>query len=152
MRSAILCLALTMSAVFACAQQPPADTPPPPPAHHHDMGAMHGQHMQGMKTQVEQMRATLEKMKANLAKVKDPSLKQQSQYDVDLWEAMVKHLEGMVTMMSGQHEMGMMMGDGMHGEGKGCCAKMQSGEAGCCGGNKCMKPGASPDKPAAPGN
>src|SRR6266567_1014640 len=101
MRSAFLCCVLMTSAICTWAQQPPADTPPPPPAHHHDMGAMHDQHMQQMKAQVEQMRATLEKMKVNLAKVKDPSLKQQSQYDVDLWEAMVKHMEGMVTMMSG---------------------------------------------------
>jgi len=153
MRSVFLCLALIVSAACTRAQQAPADAPPPPPAHHHDMGAMHDQHMQEMKAQVEQMRATLEKMKTNLSKVKDPAQKQQSQFDVDLWEAMVKHMEGMVSMMSGHHDMGMMM-DGIHEghDGKGCCAKMEGGEGGCCGGNKCMKPAAPPDKPATPGN
>jgi hypothetical protein len=98
------------------------------------------------------MRATLEKMKTNVAKVKDPALKQRSQYDVDLWESMVKHMEGMVTMMSGDHEMGMMGGSphAEHEGGMACCDKMEAG--GCCGGNKCMKPSAPAEKPATPGN
>jgi hypothetical protein len=113
--------------------------------HHHDKAAMHQAHMQEMKDQVAKMRATLEQLKANLAKVKDPALKQQSQLDVDLWEGMVKHLEGMVEMMShGGMGPGMgagmgpgMMGGGMHHE-MGCCAGMKEG--GCCGGgNKCMQ-------------
>jgi hypothetical protein len=154
MRAAWLSLVLIFFATSAWSQQqPPADTPPPPAAHHHGMGGMHDQHMQEMKSQVEQMRATLEKMKTNVAKVKDPALKQQSQYDVDLWESMVKHMEGMVTMMSGDHEMGMMMGGSPHGQHEGgmaCCEKMEAG--GCCAGNKCMKPAAPADKPATPGN
>jgi hypothetical protein len=156
MRAACFGLILIFSAAFAWAQNPPAGTPPPPPAHHHGVGAMHDSHMQEMKSQVEQMRATLEKMKSNLAKLKDPTVKQQSQYDVDLWESMVKHMEGMVTMMSGDHQMGMMVG-GMHDGGKheggmACCAKMESDEGGCCGGNKCMKPAAPSEKPVTPGN
>ena len=79
MRAACFAFVLIFSAAFACAQNPPTGTPPSPPAHHHGMGAMHDQHMQEMKSQVEQMRATLEKMKSNLAKVKDPAIKQQSQ-------------------------------------------------------------------------
>ena len=63
------------------------------------------QHMQEMKAQVEKMRATLEQMKTNLAKVKDPALKQQAQLDVDLWEGMVTHMEGMVLMMSGKGQL-----------------------------------------------
>lgn len=155
MRAACFAFVLIFSAAFACAQNPPTGTPPSPPAHHHGMGAMHDQHMQEMKSQVEQMRATLEKMKSNLAKVKDPAIKQQSQYDVDLWESMVKHMEGMVTMMSGDHEMGMMMGgmyEGVKQGGMACCAKMEGGEGGCCGGNKCMKPAAPSEKPVTPGN
>jgi hypothetical protein len=111
------------------------------------MAGMRDQHMQEMKAQVEKMRATLDQMKANLAKVKDPALKQQAQLDVDLWEGMVKHMEGMVSMMSGHEGMGMgMMHGDMHGgmEGMECCKDMKEG-GGCCGGNKCMQ---GPPKPA----
>jgi hypothetical protein len=74
---------------------------------HHDMAAMHQQHMQEMKDQAAKMRATVEQMKANLAKVKDPAVKQQSQLDIDLWEGMVSHMEGMANMMSDHRGMGM---------------------------------------------
>jgi len=103
-------------ALVACVwAQAPAQAPAPqtPPAHHgmqHDMAAMHEEHMQQMKDQVAKMRATLEQMKANLTKVKDPAVKQQSQLDIDLWEGMVKHMEGMVSMMSQHEGMGMMGG------------------------------------------
>ncbi len=103
------------------------------------MAAMHQAHIQEMKDQVAKMRATLEQMKTNLAKVKDPALKQQSQLDADLWEGMVKHMEGMAEMMS-HGGMGPGMGAGMMGGGThemGCCAGMKEG--GCCGGNKCMQ-------------
>jgi TolA-binding protein len=114
MRSAVLCFALMALAACVWAQAPaqaPAQEPAPqsPPAHHgmhHDRAAMHQKHMQEMKDQVAKMRATLDQMKANLSKVKDPAVKEQSQLDIDLWEAMVKHMEGMVSMMS-QHEGGM---------------------------------------------
>jgi hypothetical protein len=56
------------------------------------------------------MRATLEAMKANLAKVKARAVKQQSQFDLELWQGMVKHMEGMVSMMSEHPSMGMMGG------------------------------------------
>jgi hypothetical protein len=109
--------------------------------HHHDMAAMHQAHTQEMKDQAAKMRATLEQMKVNLAKVKDPALKQQSQLDVDLWEGMVKHMEGMVEMMSHEGMGPGMMGGGMMGGGMhhdmGCCAGMKEGS--CCGGNKCMQ-------------
>ncbi len=48
-------------------------------------------------------------MKANLSKITDPSLKQQAQYDVDLWEEMVQHMEGMSAMMNAHSGMGMGM-------------------------------------------
>jgi hypothetical protein len=76
------------------------------------MMTMH-QHIQSMQDQAASMRATLEKMKANLAKITDPSLKQQAQYDVDLWEAMVQHMEGMSKMMQAHQSMGMMGGGNM---------------------------------------
>ena len=94
-----------LGSVSLWAQNAP-QTPPPtsqPPMHHPDHDHMMGMHhdMMHMQEQVKNMRATLEKMKANLAKITDPALKQQAQYDVDLWEAMVEHMEGMSKMMSG---------------------------------------------------
>jgi hypothetical protein len=80
---------------------------------HDHMMAMH-QHMQSMQDQTAQMRATLEKMKANLAKISDPALKQQAQLNVDLWEAMVQHMEGMSKMMQAHHGMGMTGGMKAH--------------------------------------
>ena len=117
MRSAVLCLALMLLTPCLWAQAP-AQTPSPTPQSaptmhhgmHHDRAAMHQKHMQEMKDQVAKMRATLEQMKANLSKVKDPAVKQQSQLDIDLWEGMVKHMEGMVSMMSQHEGMGMMGG------------------------------------------
>jgi uncharacterized protein (DUF885 family) len=153
MRSAALCFVLLFTTAWVWAQQPDQTTTPPKEHAMQDMHAMHQQHMQEMKAQVEKMRATLEAMKTNLSKIKDPALKQQNQLNVDLWEAMVKHLEGMVSMMSGHDDMGMMQG-GMH-SGMGCCAKMEAGkEGGCCGANKCMqgtpKPSSAPDNPTGP--
>jgi hypothetical protein len=158
MKSAVVCFVVVLLSAALWAQAAPAATPAPQapaatpakPMHHHAhaMGGMRDQHMQEMKAQVEKMRATLEQMKANLAKVKDPALKQQSQLDSDLWEGMVKHMEGMVSMMSGHEGMGMgMMHDDMHGGmggGMECCKDMKEG-GGCCGGNKCMQ---GPPKPA----
>jgi hypothetical protein len=156
--SVFLLLALA-TGVWAQAPAAPAQTPQAtPPPRHHDMMAMRQKHMQEMKDQAGKMRATLDKMKANLAAVKGAAAKQQAQLDVDLWESMVGHMEGMVKMMS-EHE-GMMgpgmMGPGMEhggmmggmgsspamkaGGGGGCCAGMQEG-GGCCGGNKCMQEG-----------
>lgn len=117
----------------APSQQSPAAQPEQPT--HHPMGRdMHQEHMQEMKAQLEKMHATLDQMKANLAKVKDPAAKQQAQLDVDLWEGMVHHLDGMVRMMSDQ---------GMAREGAGmpmgCCGHMKDGAGGCCEGNKCMQ-------------
>jgi hypothetical protein len=112
------------------------------------MGAMHDQHMQEMKAQLEKMHATLDQMKANLAKVKDPAARQQGQMDVDLWDGMIKHMDAMVGMMSRHEGMGMgMMHGGMPG-GMECCKDMKEG-GGCCGGNKCMQPKA-PDAQSAP--
>jgi hypothetical protein len=132
---------LLVAMTAAWSQQTPA-------RHEHGMAGMPDQHMQEMKAQVETMRATLDKMKANLVKIKDPALMEQSQADVDLWQAMVKHMEGMVAMMSDSHESGMME------HGMGCCAKMAKSEgSGCCGANKCMKPNdAAPPAPGGSGS
>lgn len=110
MKALALFLVLSCSAVGLWAQAAPQTPAPPPPGMHHPrhdhMMAMH-KHMQDMQAQVANMRATLEKMKANLSRITDPAVKQQAQLDVDLWESMVQHMEGMAKMMSGHAGMGM---------------------------------------------
>lgn len=157
MKVAFICLALVLVSACAWAQAPAPATAPPPA---HGMAAMHEQHLQEMKDQVAKMRATLDQMRANLSKVKDPADRKQEEMNVELWDSMIKHMEGMVEMMSSHHPPMGDMGGGMHhGEmacGKehhgdhdaGCCAMMKAGgsccadmagmkDGGCCGGNKC---------------
>ena len=74
--------------------------------HHGGTGDMHSR-MMSMQEQATKMRETLEKMKANVAKISDLAAKQHAQYDVDLWEQMVQHMEGMAKMHSGMMGMGM---------------------------------------------
>lgn len=173
MKTTILSFLLMFSTAFLSAQTTPATTPGPaqsatPPGSmrrplRRDMGAIQRRHTQEMKAQVEKMRATLQQMKENLAKVENPALQRQSQFDVDLWEAMVTHMEDMVGRMSEGNGMGMgmMPGGGMR-DGMGCCAGMKNGGCcggmkpgtGCCGGgNKCMQgtanTPAAPDKPVS---
>jgi Spy/CpxP family protein refolding chaperone len=127
-------LALAGACVLAQTPTPNSSATPPPPMHrmHHDMMAAH---MQQMRDQVSKMRSTLEEMKANLSKITDPALKQQAQYDVDLWEAMVHHMEVMTDMMGSHSGMGMGHGMGM-GSGNGMGGMQPSNSA--------------PEKPAQP--
>lgn len=138
-----ICVALLVTAARAQTAPPQEPAPPARPPmqgccmHSHQDGVS-GHNMSGpgmampdMKAQVEKMRATLDQMKANLAKVGDPAVKQQAQFDVELWQAMVEHMEGMVKMMSQAPDMPM---GNMQG-GKGCCGGMHKGD-GCCGGMK----------------
>jgi len=159
MRHAALAFVFCFLAVCLWAQAPQPATPPPAHPHMHGMGAMHQQHLQEMKTQVEKMRATLEEMRAIVAKEKKSPDQELEQKNIVLWDAMIQHMEGMVKMMSDHPPMAMMGGG--HPEGMGCCAGMKDAMAdgccggmkdggGCCGGNKCMQP-AAPEKPAAPG-
>lgn len=135
---------LLATAVYAGApaqaqQQPsaPASSPDMQPPMQH-MHGMHQKHVQEMKAQVDKMRATLEQMKANLAKIKKSGqVSQHDQLDADLWEAMVQHMESMVTMMS--HGPGMGMGE------MSCCAGMKDGKAGKCTHKDSNKP---PDGPS----
>lgn len=131
------------------APQPPA-APMEHPMHHAMHHDMMQQHMQAMKAQLDTMRAKIADLKAGLAKVKDPASRQALQADVDLWEAMASHMEGMQKMMA---PAGPGSGMAMHHDGAGCpcCAEMmkQGGsDMSCCGGNKCMQ--GKPDTPAAP--
>ncbi|HYL16150.1 MAG TPA: hypothetical protein VEV41_24170 [Terriglobales bacterium] len=115
---AVLLLTLFVSAqATQPSTQQPSQAPPMHHPMHHDMSAMHEQHMQEMKAQVDQMRAKVEAMKANLPNVKDPALKQQLQNDVDLWEMMVSHMDQMSKMMEGRPGM---MGHGMGQPCPGC--------------------------------
>ena len=115
MRLSALLLVLFFTPYFMAQEPTPAPAMPPHhDMHHADMAAMHAKEMQHMKDEVAKMRDTLNQMKSNLDKLKDPAVRQQSQYDVDLWEAMVSHMEGMVNMMSAHEGMGMGMGM-MHG-------------------------------------
>src|SRR5437588_11212872 len=121
--------------------QPP-DAQSAPPMHHPMGHDMHQQHMQEMKAQLEKMQANLDQMKTNLVKIKDPAARQQARLNVDLWQDMVGHLDGMVKMMSdgGMHERGMMHG-GAAMPRMACCDGMKEGaqKGGCCGDNKCMQ-------------
>ena len=156
MKSILLSLALCCLTASLWGQTS-AQTPAPPaqPAHpaHHDMQhgkAMPADHMQGMKDQVAKMRATLEIMKSNLLTLKgDPAARQQAQLNVELWEVMIQHMEGMVKMMSAHEGMGM-------GGGMGMMGGMHHGEHHHdmeCKRDDCPKmpaPTAAPDKPAPP--
>lgn len=126
MKAKLLGIVLALGTASLWAQTPatnPAPAPPPPMHRmHHDMMA---QHMRQMQAQVDQMRATLEQMKANLAKITDPAVKQQSQYNVDMWETMVHHMEMMTRAMAPHSDMGHGMGMGS-GMGMG---GMQSGQS-----------------------
>jgi hypothetical protein len=113
MKSLAVLLAVTVAAVVLWGQNAPQNPPSPPMPHAHGgMMDMH-QHMVKTQDQAAAMRATLEKMKANVSKISDPALKQQAQYDVDLWEQMVQHMESMSAMMNAHAGMGMGSGMGM---------------------------------------
>jgi hypothetical protein len=127
MKIAALAFATLFLAASLAAQTAAPPPPPPPMQHDHAMAGMGDQHMQQMKAQVEQMRATLNDMKANAAGIKDAAAKRQAQLDMQLWEKMVAHMEGMVNMMS-SHAAG--------GHSMGCCGDMKDGKPGCCAGMK----------------
>jgi hypothetical protein len=161
-------IVLVAGSSLVCAQAPSGQSAAAPPsaaqaapmdrAAHHEM-MQH--HMQEMKAQLDSMRAKIADMKTKLAKVKDPAAKQALQADLELWETMAGHMEGMQKMMPpAEHGPGMAM---HHEGGTGCCAGMMSHDnkgddhgMSCCGGGKCMQGKASgpiaPESSAAPAN
>lgn len=117
MKPLFLLFTLVIGVLLFAQETPKPQAPPTPPSHVH-AGAAGPHHMMNMEDQAAKMRTTLDKMKANLSKISDPALKQQAQYDVDLWEDMVQHMESMARMMKahegmGMGGMGMGMGAGM---------------------------------------
>lgn len=106
MKPFVLLSAIALSLSLFAQDSSKPQTPPSSPAHVHG-GTTAVHHMMSMEEQAAKMRATLEKMKANLSKISDPALKQQAQYDVDLWEGMVQHMESMARMMKAHEGMGM---------------------------------------------
>ncbi len=120
-RRLLVVMVLTAIPLFAQSttqQNPsPGTTPGGMPQHHHksagmqssgDMQAMHEKHMQQMKQSVAKMKALLQDMKTNAAGL---SGKEKATMDanVQLWQMMIDHMEGMMGHMS-------MMGDiDMHG-------------------------------------
>jgi hypothetical protein len=147
-------LVLLLGSVSMLSAQTPAQSSPSPASR----SAMHQQHMQAVQLQLDEMRTRIDTLKSSLAKVKDPSTKQALQADLELWQAMTSHMEGMQKMMAGSngamstHQHGAMPGccAQMHDAAMkdGCCAAMKNGGSGCCGGNKCMQ--APTNGPIAP--
>lgn len=129
MKSLLAAIAGTLLSTVLWAQQPAVHPPD-----HPDMMAMHQQHMQDMKAQLDTMHAKLDEMKSNLAKVKDPAARAQIQLDTDLWAMMVAHMDDMQKMMAGSMEHGGPAGM-HHDEMAGCCAGMKDQP----GGMKCMQ-------------
>lgn len=117
-------LALTLSTATLFAQTTTPQAPPPGapaqtgagaapsqvPPRRQKMQQMQEQHMQKMQQQLQQFRTLLDKMKADAAKLQDPAGKQVAQDNIDLWQALYDHMEGMQQMM--QQHGGMMMGPG----------------------------------------
>ena len=161
-------IVLVAGSSLVCAQAPSSQSAPAPPSagqaapmDHAMPQEMMQQHMQEMKGQLDSMRAKIADMRTKLAKVKDPAAKQALQADLELWETMAGHMEGMQKMMPpAEHGPGMAM---HHEGGSGCCAGMMSHDnkgddhgTSCCGAGKCMQGKASgpiaPEAPAPPAN
>jgi len=161
-------IVLVAGSSLLCAQAPSGQSAPAPPPvaqaapmDHTTHQEMMQHHMQEMKAQLDSMRAKIADMKTKLAKVKDPAAKQALQADLELWETMAGHMEGMQKMM-GPAEHG--AGKAMHHEGGcACCAGMMSHDKkgddrgmSCCGAGKCMQGKASgpiaPEAPDPPAN
>lgn len=117
----IFLLALTLCAATLLAQTTPPQTPPPSTQgqtgaaptqapRRQQMQQMHQQHMQEMQQQLDRFRTLLDKLKADSAKIEDAAGKQLAQDNVDLWQALYDHMQGMAQMM--QHEGMGMMGPG----------------------------------------
>jgi TolA-binding protein len=81
--------------------------------HRQKMMEMHKQQMEAMKADVEKMKASLAQMKTNVQGITDAKEKARWQANVDMWETMVGHMDG---MLKHTESMGLgMMGPGMGG-------------------------------------
>ncbi len=85
-----------------------------------EMEAMHQEHLEAMKAQLQKLHADLDQMKASVDKIADASEKARWQANVDMWQTMVDHLDQMMKHMEAMPRPG--MGGGMmphHGMGPG---------------------------------
>jgi hypothetical protein len=115
-RMIVLPVVILMFVSLSLAQSAPAATPPPPAHHPMDnehMAEMHKQHMDAMKADLDKMKASLEQMKANVSQISNAEEKARWQSNIDLWTAMIGHMEQMMKHMEHMGGMGM-MGPGMH--------------------------------------
>lgn len=70
------------------------------------MEAMHKEHMEAMKAQLQKLHANLDQMKASVDKIADASEKARWQANVDMWQVMVDHLDQMMKHMEAMPGMG----------------------------------------------
>lgn len=103
---------LVVSCLLASAQKPPAqgsagqnkDQQMSRMQGTEQMQAMHEQMMKDMQGDIDSMKATLSQMKGQLAKISDSSVRQQLQWNVDLWQKMMDNMEKHMTMMKSMME------------------------------------------------
>ena len=102
--------AMVLSAAALWAQAVPPQTPPPSgqaqtPAggaasqrpsraqRMQQMQEMRQQRLQALRADLQRLRTLVDKMKADAANIQDPTGKQVAQDNIDLWEALVQHIE-----------------------------------------------------------
>ena len=71
-----------------------------------EMEAMHKEHLEAMKAQIQKLHADLDRMKASVDQVADASEKARWQANVDMWQVMVDHLDQMLKHMEAMPGMG----------------------------------------------
>jgi hypothetical protein len=79
----------------------------------HEMTEMHQQEMEAMKAEIKKMKASLAEMKANTYTIKDVNELARWRNNVEMWEALLGHMERMQKQMEsmgpgvmGSHKMG----------------------------------------------
>jgi hypothetical protein len=80
----------------------------------HDGRGMHEQMMKDMRGDLDGMRSNLQKMKDQIGKVTDRGMRDQLQFNIDMWQSMIDHMDknmGMMKKMMGPHEGGRRDGD-----------------------------------------
>jgi len=76
------------------------------------MRAMHEEMMKGMQADLDAMKATLQQMKGQMDKVNDPAVRQQMQWNAELWGKMLDNMDKHMAMMKHMMESHPGMGPG----------------------------------------